>query len=159
MQEVAEALLSAWQTINGQISILSRCLIVMARQDKAVKRLMTAPGVGVLVALTYTSVIDDPQRFAKLSSVGAYVGLTPRRLQPGEEDYTGRISKHGDALLRTYLFETAGIILHRVAKWSTLKAWGIRLAKRAGAKKATVAVARKLAGILHRMWKDGSEFR
>ena len=79
--------------------------------------------------------------------------------QSGEDDHTGHISKHGDALLRTYLFEAAGIILHRVAKWSTLKAWGTRLAKRVGAKKATVAVARKLSVILHCMWKDGSEFR
>ena len=159
LQEVAEALLSAWQAINGQVSTLSRRLIVIARQDKAVKRLMTAPGVGVLVALTYVSVIDDPQRFPRSSSVGAYVGLTPRRFQSGEDDDTGHISKHDDVLLRTYLFEAAGIVLHRVAKWSTLKAWGTRLAKRIGAKKATVAVARKLAGILHRMWKDGSEFR
>ena len=120
---------------------------------------MTAPGVGVLVALTHVSVVEDPRRFARSSSVGAYVGLTPRRFQSGEEDYTGRISKHGDALLRTYLFEAAGIILNRVAKWSTLKAWGTRLAKRIGTKKATVAVARKLAGILHRMLRDGSAFR
>ena len=159
LTEPAEALLSAWQAINDQIAILSRRLIAIARQDQVVKRLMTAPGVGVLVALAYVSVIDDPERFAKSSSVGAYVGLTPRRFQSGEEDYTGRISKHGDALLRTYLFEAGGIILHRVAKWSALKVWGTRLAKRIGAKKATVAVARKLAGILHRMWKDGSEFR
>jgi transposase len=159
LREVAEALLAAWQAINDQVSTLSRRLIAIARQDQAVQRLMTAPGVGVLVALTYVSVIDDPERFAKSSSVGAYIGLTPRRFQSGEEDYTGRISKRGDALLRTYLFEAAGIILHRVAKWSALKAWGTRLAKRIGAKKATVAVARKLAGILHRMPRDGSEFR
>ena len=120
---------------------------------------MTAPGVGVLVALAYVSIIDDPRRFSKSSNVGAYVGLTPRRFQSGEEDYTGRISKRGDGLLRTYLFEAAGIILHRVAKWSVLKAWGTRLAKRTGAKKAMVAVARKLAGILHRSLRDGSEFR
>ena len=159
LQEVAEALLSAWQAIDGQISTLSHRLIALARQDEVVKRLMSAPGVGVLVAMTYVSVIDDPQRFSKSSSVGAYVGLTPRRFQSGEDDYTGHISRCGDALLRTYLFEAAGIILHRVAKWSTLKAWGTRLAKRIGAKKATVAVARKLSGILHRMWKDGTEFR
>jgi transposase len=159
LQEVAEALLSAWQAIDGQIGTLSRRLIVLARQDEVVKRLMSAPGVGVLVALTYVSVIDDPQRFPKSSSVGAYVGLTPRRFQSGEDDYTGHISRCGHALLRTYLFEAAGIILHRAAKWSALKAWGTRLAKRIGAKKATVAVARKLSGILHRMWKDGTEFR
>jgi transposase len=159
LQDVAEALLSAWQVINGQISTLSRRLIVRARQDEVVKRLMSAPGVGALVALTYISVIDDPQRFTRSSSVGAYVGLTPRRFQSGEDDYTGHISRCGDTLLRSYLFEAAGIILHRVAKWSALKAWGTRLAKRIGAKKATIAVARKLSGILHRMWKDGSEFR
>jgi transposase len=159
LQEVAEALLSAWQAINGQVGVLSRRLIVIARADQTVKRLMTAPGVGVLVALTYASVIDEPQRFAKSSSVGAYIGLTPRRFQSGEEDYTGHISRCGDKLLRSYLFEAAGIILHRVVKWSALKAWGTRLVKRIGAKKATVAVARKLAGILHRMLCDGSDFR
>jgi transposase len=156
---VAEALLAAWEAVSSQVAVLSRRLVAIARQDKAVKRLMTAPGVGVLVALAYVSVVDDPGRFARSSSVGAHVGLTPRRFQSGEEDYTGRISRCGDKLLRTYLFEAAGIIPHRVAKWSTLKAWGVRLAKRIGAKKATVAVARKLSGILHRMGRDGSEFR
>jgi transposase len=159
LQDVAEALLAAWQAINGQIAVLSRQLISMARQDQAVRRLMSAPGVGTLVALTYVSVVDRPERFAKSSSVGAYIGLTPRRFQSGEEDYTGHISRCGDRLLRTYLFEAAGIILHRVSRWSALKAWGTRLAKRIGSKKATVAVARKLAVILHRMLCDGSEFR
>lgn len=159
LKEVAEALISAWQALNEQISKLSRRLLTIAREDQTVKRLMTAPGVGVLVALTYVSVIDDPARFAKSSSVGAYIGLTPRRFQSGEDDYTGHISKHGDVLLRTYLYEAAGIILHRVAKGSPLKTWGTRLAKRIGHKKATVAVARKLAGILYRMWKDSTAFR
>ena len=159
LQEVAEALLSAWRAIGEQIAALSRRLVAMARRDEAVRRLMTAPGVGTLVALTYVSVVDDPERFARSSSVGAYVGLTPRRHQSGEEDYTGHISRCGDKLLRTYLFEAAGIILHRVSRWSTLKAWGTRLARRIGTKKATVAVARKLSVILHRMLRDGSEFR
>jgi len=95
LQDVAEALLSAWQAVNGQVSTLSRRLIVTARQDRAVKRLVTAPGVGVLAALTYVGVIDDPQRLAKPSSVGAYVGLTPRRFQSGEDDCSGHISKRG----------------------------------------------------------------
>ena len=159
LQEVAEALLAAWRAIGEQIAALGRRLVAMARRDEAVRRLMTAPGVGVLVALTYVSVVDAPERFAKSSSVGAYVGLTPRRHQSGEEDYTGHISRCGDKLLRTYLFEAAGIILNQVAKWSTLKAWGTRLAKRIGAKKATVAVARKLSAILHRMLRGGGEFR
>jgi len=159
LQEVAEALLSAWRAIGEQIAALGRRLVAMARQDEAVRRLMTAPGVGVLVALTYVSVVDAPERFAKSSSVGAYVGLTPRRHQSGEEDHTGHISRCGDKLLRTYLFEAAGIVLHRVSKWSALKAWGTRLARRIGTKKATVAVARKLSVILHRMLRDGGEFR
>jgi transposase len=97
LREVAEALLAAWQAINDQVSTLSRRLLAIARQDQTVQRLMSAPGVGVVVALAYVSVIDDPERFARSSSVGAYVGLTPRRFQSGEEDYTGRISRCGDA--------------------------------------------------------------
>ena len=159
LQEVAEALLAAWQGIGEQIAVLGRRLVAVARQDEAVRRLMTAPGVGVLVALAYVSVIDAPERFARSSSVGAYVGLTPRRYQSGEEDYTGHISRCGDKLLRTYLYEAAGIILHRVSRWSALKAWGTRLAKRIGTRKAIVAVARKLSVILHRMLRDGGEFR
>jgi transposase len=159
LEQVAEALLAAWEAVGSQVAALSRRLIAMARQDQAVRRLMTAPGVGTLVALTYVSVIDDPERFARSSSVGAYLGLTPRRYQSGEEDHTGHISRCGDRLLRSYLFEAAGVILHRVSKWSALKAWGTRLAKRIGTKKATVAVARKLSVILHRMLRDGSEFR
>jgi len=90
--------------------------------------------------------------------VGAYVGLTSRRHASGEIDWSGRISKCGDAMLRSYLFEAAGVLLTRVPKWSTVKAWGTRLAKRNGLRKAKVAVARKLAVILHRMWIDGTEF-
>jgi transposase len=159
LEQVAEALLAAWEAIGSQVVALSRRLIATARQSQAVRRLMTAPGVGTLVALTYVSVVDDPERFTRSSSVGAYVGLTPRRYQSGEEDHTGHISRCGDKLLRTYLFEAAGIILHRVSRWSTLKAWGTRLARRIGTKKATVAVARKLSVILHCMLCDGGEFR
>jgi transposase len=159
LEDAVEALLSAWQAIGAQIAGLDRRLLAMARRDQPVRRLMTAPGVGVLVAMTFVSVIDDPERFAKSSSIGAYVGLTPRRYQSGEADRSGHISKCGNSLLRAYLFEAAGIILNRVSRWSTLKAWGVRLTKKIGAKKATVAVARKMAVILHRMWRDGSEFR
>ncbi|WP_245613338.1 IS110 family transposase [Skermanella stibiiresistens] len=157
--DVTEALLRAWEAINKEVATLSRRLVSEARQDDTVCRLMTAPGVAVLVALTYVSTIGDPTRFPHSSSVGAYVGLTPRRFQSGETDHTGRISRCGDRLTRTYLYEAAGIILNRVSRWSTLKAWGTRLARKIGHKKATVAVARKLAVILHRMWRDGTEFR
>ena len=159
MQEVAAALLSAWLVVGKQIAILSCRLVNVARQDPAVRRLMTAPGVGAVIAMTYVSMIDDPGRFARSRDVGAYLGLTPRRYQSGEMDRSGRISKCGDALMRGYLFEAAGIILNRVSRWSALKAWGTRLVKKIGGKKATVAVARKLAVILHRMWRDASTFR
>jgi transposase len=98
------------------------------------------------------------QQFARSRSVGAYIGLTSRRHASGEVDWTGRISKCGDAMLRSYLFEAAEVLLTRVPKWSAVKAWGVRLAKHNGLRQAKVAVARKLAVILHRMWIDGTEF-
>ena len=117
------------------------------------------PGIGPITALRYLAIIDDPTRFKRSRSVGAYAGLTSRRYASGEVDWTGRISKCGDAMLRSYLYEAAGVLLTRVAKWSVLKAWGMRVAKRSGLRKAKVAVARKLAVILHRMWVDGTEFK
>ena len=119
---------------------------------------MTAPGVGPITALCFKATIDDPTRFRRSRSVGAYLGLTTRRHASGETDWSGRISKCGDAMLRTYLFEAANVLLTRVPKWLALKAWGMRLAKRNGVRKAKVAVARKLAVLLHRMWIDGTEF-
>ena len=107
----------------------------------------------------YRHAYDDPTRFNKSCTVGAYVGLTTRRFASGEIDWTGRISKCGDAMLRSYLYEAANVLLTRVQGWSTLKAWGVRLAKRIGLRKAKVAVARKLAVILHRMWIDGTDFQ
>jgi transposase len=129
----------------------------LARNVAQVRRFMTAPGVGPITALCFLATIDDPTRFRKSRSVGAYVGLTTRRYASGEIDC--RISKCGDKMLRCYLYEAANVLLTRVAKWSALKAWGIRLAKRTGLRKAKVAVARKLAVILHRMWIEGSEFK
>ena len=117
------------------------------------------PGVGPVVALAYIAVIDDPQRFHRSRDVSAYLGLTPKRYQSGEVDQVGRISKCGDGFARTCLYEAAGVLLTRVDRWSPLKAWGVRLMKRVGPTKAKVAVARKLAVILHRMWMDGTEFR
>ena len=120
---------------------------------------MTVPGVGPLTALAFVSTVDDPKRFSKSRNVGAYFGLTPRRYQSGELDTNGSISKCGDSLMRAYLFESATTLLTRVQKWSALKAWGIRLAKRTGMKKAKVAVARKLAVMMHCMWLTGEPFR
>jgi transposase len=154
-----EPLLKAREAIERQIADLDRKVLRLARNDAQVRRFMTAPGVGAITALCFLATIDDPTRFKRSRSVGAYVGLTTRRYASGEVDWTGRISKCGDKLLRSYLYEAANVLLTRVAKWSALKAWGIRLAKRSGLRKAKVAVARKLAVILHRMWIEGTEFK
>lgn len=131
----------------------------MARADETARRLMTVPGIGVVTALTFRHTIDDPSRFRNAASVGAYLGLTPRRKQSGEMDTIGHVSRWGDCLLRTYLFEAASVLLHRTRRCCALKAWGMRLAKRNGMKKAQVAVARKLAVILHCIWVDGTSFQ
>ena len=140
-------LLEARKAIEQQVEDLDRKVHKLARRDVQVRRFMTVPGVGPITALCFKATIDDPTRFKRSRSVGAYVGLTTRRHSSGEVDWTGRISKCGDAMLRTYLFEAANVLLTRVQKWSALKAWGIRLAKRNGLRKAKVAVARKLAVI------------
>jgi transposase len=156
---IVEPLLVVWHAIREQVQMLDRQILARARADAAARRLMTIPGVGVVVALAYTAVIDDPARFRRSASVGAYLGLTPRRYQSGEADTSGHISKCGDALLRAYLFEAASVLLQRHARVSTLKTWGLALAKRIGMRRAKVAVARKLAVIMHRVWSDRSEFR
>ena len=151
-------LLEARNAVEQQVSDLDRKVMKLARHDAQVQRFMTVPGVGPITALAFKATIDDPARSARSRSVGAYVGLTSRRHASGEIDWSGRISKCGDAMLRSYLFEAAGVLLTRVPKWSPVKSWGTRLAKRNGLRKAKVAVARKLAVILHRMWIDGTEF-
>jgi transposase len=155
---VVGPLLKAREAIEQQIDDLDGKVLKVARHDAQVRRFMTVPGVGPITALCFKATIDDPTRFKRSRSVGAYIGLTSRRHASGEVDWSGRISKCGDTMLRSYLFEAAGVLLTRVPKWSVLKAWGIRLAKRNGLSKAKVAVARKLAVILHRMWIDGTEF-
>ncbi len=153
-----EPLLKAREAIEKQIADLDTKVMRLARDEPQVRRFMTTPGIGPITALCYFATIDDPTRFGKSRNVGAYLGLTTRRYASGEMDRTGRISKCGDALLRGYLYEAANVLLTRVATWSALKAWGMRVANRSGLGKAKVAVARKLAVILHRMWIDGTEF-
>ena len=153
-----EPLLAARDSVSRQIVDLDRKVMALARDDAQVRAFMTTPGIGPITALAYRTTIDDPTRFKRSRSIGAYAGLTPRRHASGEVDHTGRISKCGDTMLRSYLFEAAGVLLTRVQKWCALKAWGHRLWKRIGLKKAKVAVARKLAVLLHRMWIDGTQF-
>lgn len=155
---VADALLLARATLGEQLGKLQKRLVSLARDDMRARLLMTTPGVGVLVALTYVSAIDDPARFRSSKAAGAHFGLTPKKYQSGETDVTGRISKIGDASVRTALYEAANVILTRPVKGSLLKSWAMRVAKRAGMRKAKVALARKLAVVLHRMLADGTEF-
>jgi transposase len=155
---IAEALLAARETLRAQLQGLDKRLRDQAREDERARLLMTTPGVGVIVALTFVAAIDDPARFRSSKMVGAHFGLTPRRYQSGETDVTGRISKIGDAGVRTALYEAANIILTRPVKGSGLKSWAARLAARAGMRKAKVALARKLAVVLHRMLADGTPF-
>jgi transposase len=155
---IAEALLAAREALGEQLRGLEKRLRDQAREDERARLLMTAPGVGVIVALTFIAAVDDPARFRSSKAVGAHFGLTPRRYQSGETAVTGRISTIGDAGVRTALYEAADIILTRPVRGSALKSWAARLAVRAGMRKAKVALARKLAVVLHRMLADGTAF-
>ncbi len=155
---IAGSLLAARSVLHREFQGFERRVRSLARRDDRARLLMSAPGVGVLVSLTYASAIDDPGRFRRSRQVGAHFGLTPKRYQSGEKDVSGRISKIGDHGVRTVLYEAANIILTKPVKAGTLKSWAMRLAARAGMKKAKVALARKLSVILHRMLVDGTPF-
>jgi transposase len=159
LEIVASALLSVRRTLRHELDGFEKRLRAMARTDTRTRLLMTTPGVGVIVALTFACAIDDPSRFKSSKAVGALFGLTPTRYQSGETDYSGRISKNGDSSVRAVLYEAGHLILTRPLKGCTaLKSWAMRIAKRAGMKKAAVALARKLAVIMHRMLADGTPF-
>jgi len=143
----------------SEVRAYDRQLRRLAQGDALCRRLMTAPGVGVQTALAFRAGIDRPERFARSRGVPVALGLTPRVDNSGELERNGAITKAGDKLLRSLLFEAANALLTRTRSWSTLKGWGLKLAKRRGMNRARVAVARKLAIILHRMWRDGTEFR
>ncbi|MGE0773463.1 MAG: IS110 family transposase [Sphingomonadaceae bacterium] len=159
LEAVVVPVLVVRRAIREQLAALHKLLLDQVRDDPVCRRLMTAPGVGPIVALTYRSAIDQPHRFVHSRAVGANLGLTPKRYQSGEVDYDGRISKCGDAMLRTALFEAAQSLMFHSRRWSSLKAWGVRVAQRRGMRRAVVAVARRMAVILHRMWIDGTDFR
>jgi transposase len=156
LERVAEPLLRARAALRTEYTTLHRDLLRTVREDAVCGRLMTVPGVGAVVAMTFRSAIDQPE--PKSKAVGAHFGLTPKKYQSGEIDRTGRISKVGDAMVRTALFEAANVMLTRAVRFSTLKAWALRVAGRHGMKKAKVALARKLAVVMHRMWVDGTSF-
>jgi transposase len=158
LEALAEAVLAAHAVLLREFNGFERRVRTMARHDAKARLLMSVPGVGTIVALSYACAIDDPGRFKSSKQVGPHFGLTPKRYQSGETDYTGRISKAGDKGVRTALYQSAHIILTKPVKGSALKSWAMRLAKRAGTKKAKVALARKLAVIMHRMLVEGTTF-
>jgi len=156
---IVEPLLTVRRVMRQQLATLHKMLLDTVRHDPVCRRFMTVPGVGPVVALAYRASVDQPHRFVHSRAVGAHAGLTPKRHQSGEIDYDGGVSKCGDTMLRAMLYEAAQSMLTHSKKWSWLKAWGVRVAQRRGMRRATVAVARRLAVILHRMWVDGTDFR
>jgi transposase len=159
LASLAESLLSVIEVMTREVERLTKRVLDEVRREPTCRRLMTVPGVGPLTALAFRATIDRPDRFGRSRDVGAHLGLTPRRYQSGETDIQGRISRCGDELARTALYEAAHSLLIRDTRWSALRVWGLNVARRRGMARARVAVARKLAVILHRMWVDGSVFR
>jgi len=156
---MVEPLLVARRVLHEQMGVLHRRVLTVVRDDEVCRRLMTVPGVGPVVALTIRATVDVPVRFRKSKSVGAVFGLTCSRDQSGERDRPGAISRCGDEMMRAMLYEAAQSMLVRSTRWYWLKAWAMQIAKRRGKKKAIVALARRLAVIMHRIWVDGTEFR
>ena len=156
---LVEPLLVVRRVLREQTAVLHRRLLAIVRDDAVCRRLMTVPGVGPVVALTYRATVDVPSRFRRSRAVGAVFGLTPARHQSGESDRPGGISRCGDEMMRVMLYEAAQIMLTRTNKWSWLKAWAMQIARRRGVKKAIVALARRLAVVMHRIWVDGTTFR
>lgn len=152
---IVEPLLRARRAMIEEFERLDRLCRELARRDPVCRQLMSVPGVGVIVALTYRTGVDAPERFKRSRDVGAHFGLTPRRYSSGQTDYDGRISRCGDEMVRTALYQAAHVLLHH-GRWSSLRAWAMRIAKRRSLK---AALARKLAVVLHRMWVDGTDFR
>jgi transposase len=160
LAEIIEPLLASRRKLREEFERLHRKLLSIVRDDGVCRRLMTIPGVGPVVALAYASTIDVPARFRNSKAVGASLGLTPVLHQSGESNRIGRVSLCGDGMMRTLLYEAAQVMLTNVhVKWSWLKAWAMKIARRRGGRKATVALARRLGVIMHRIWSDGTVFR
>ena len=158
LEAIADALLTARAAFVQELRGFEKRVRDLARGDDRARRLMTVPGVGVLVSLTFVSAVDDPERFRSSRMVGPHFGLTPSRYQSGETDVSGRISKIGDTRVRAALYEAANVILTHRVRNSDLKSWALAVARRAGMRKAKVALARKLAVVLHRMLRDQTDF-
>lgn len=159
LETVIGSMLTARAALQHEFARLHRTILTLVRADPVCRQLMSVPGVGAIVAITFRSGVDDPARFRRSRDVGPHFGLTPRKYQSGELDVTGSITKVGDRMVRTALYEAASVMLTRTVRMSPLKSWALGVARRRGTKKARVALARKLGVILHRMWVDGTSFR
>jgi transposase len=158
LRDVFAPLIECIEAMDAQLSRSSKLLDARAADDPVATRLMSVPGVGPITALTFKSAIEDPGRFTRSADAGAYAGLAPKRNQSGERDYHGHISKAGDPMLRSALYEAANNLLVRVKRPFALQTWGKKLAETKGHKRARVAVARKLANLLHRLWQSETDF-
>ena len=151
-------MLAARAALRQQCEVLHRMVLTAVRANTVCRRFLTVPGVGPIAALTYATGVDDPARFTHARDLGPHFGLTPRKYASGEIDRNGSITKAGDGAVREALVHAALTLLTRVQRWSALKAWGMAIAKRRGLRRAIVAVARKLAIVMHRIWVDGTTF-
>jgi transposase len=156
---IVRPMLAAWRQLREQIAAFDKAVRALAKASPTCRLLRSVPGIGVVSVLAYVSTVEDPARFTRSRSVGAHMGLTPRQYQSGEVDRSGRISRCGDTLARTLMYEAAVVILTRVKRASRLKDWAQAIAKRSGVGKARVALARKLSVILHSIWRSGEPFR
>ena len=159
LRERVLPLLSVYASLCVQLDVLSQQVKATANAHPVCRRLMTAPGVGPIVALSFVTAVGNPQRFTKGDDIGAYFGLTPKQFQSGDTDYRTGISGMGNVMTRQHLVQAATTLLTSTKKWCALKAWGMKIAKRRGFQKARIAVARKLAIILHRMWLHEADFQ
>jgi len=159
LEQIVRPLLATWRQLREQIAVFDKAVRQQVRADSVCRLLMTVPGIGALSSLAYVTTVEAPSRFARSRAVSAHLGLTPRRYQSGEIDRSGHISRCGDGLARTLMYEAAVVILHRVKRPLHLKAWAEVIEQRSGAGKARVALARKLAVILHSVWRSGQPFR
>jgi transposase len=155
---VVAPLLEVWRTVRARVAALDRDLVKATHNNAECRLLMTMPGIGTVTAASFVAAVERPESFARSRDVGAWLGLTPRRYQSGEIDYEGHISRRGDRLLRTLLYEAAVVLLTRIRGGSALRRWGLALKQRIGFKRAAVAVARKMAIVLHAMWRSGTAF-
>jgi transposase len=156
---IVRPMLTAWRQLRLQTAALDKSVRLLVKSSPICRHLMSVPGIGVLSVLAYVSMVEDPARFGRSRSVGAHLGLTPKQYQSGEIDRSGRISKCGDTLARTLMYEAAVVLMTRVKRALGLKDWSQAIARRSGVGKARVALARKLAVILHSMWRSGEPFR